>query len=152
VSRFISLWFSILLLLSNGMISNVVDLCCLNSSKVSFEHWTNGDRIDLGASKSSCCKAPLQKPNKTGHNDCKKSAHKHCEFDSWYYFTAKYFESPNSTETKPAITLLNFPFINNQKALLKLHFNSNHLNAIIEDPPHFFDIQDYHTFHCSWLI
>ncbi len=86
-----------LLLLSNGMMTAVIDVCCANNAM------QNSQEV-------SCC-APKKDPSTPSccENDANEEVitHESCEFDSWYYFTAKYFEKTTQNSKSECAILFN---------------------------------------------
>ena len=84
MKSFLASFFVSILLISNGMLATVIDVCCLNENR-------------MYAEEVACCAKPVESLkvdccDKDVHKESKVESHESCEFGSWYYFTPKYLE------------------------------------------------------------
>lgn len=85
MKSFLATFFLSILLISSGMITAVIDVCCLT------EEITISQNPDCCASHAhpkpkSCCE--IEKAD----DACSVDSHESCEFDFWYYYTPKFIE------------------------------------------------------------
>ena len=84
MKSFLASFFVSILLISNGMLTTVIDVCCLNENR-------------MYAEADACCAKPVATSNVDCCNEglnqeSRVESHESCEFGSWYYFTPKYLE------------------------------------------------------------
>ena len=85
MKSFLATFFISILLISSGMLTAVIDVCCLN------EEITISENQDCCAGHThpkpkSCCE--VAKTDDVSSVD----SHESCEFDFWYYYTPKFIE------------------------------------------------------------
>ena len=85
MKSFLATFFLSILLISSGMLTAVIDVCCLN------EEITISENQDCCAGHThpkpkSCCE--VAKTDDVYSVD----SHESCEFDFWYYYTPKFIE------------------------------------------------------------
>ena len=84
MKSFLATIFLNILLISNGMLTAVIDVCCLNESISVIQ---NDDCCSNHAKpkSKSCCDIPLDSEEEI-------DTHDRCEYDFWYYYTPKFIE------------------------------------------------------------
>lgn len=131
-----------ILLISNGMLTAVIDVCCLNEN-ITVTQNDNCCSNHAQPKPKKCCDIPLDK-------DEEIDTHDRCEYDFWYYYTPKFIE-----EKSPH---------NNCSYSAFLGFSEwpNHTNLPFESLIKSFDRNYYHTppipgrkileYNCVWII
>lgn len=153
IQRLVGFWFTLLLLMSNGMISTVVDICCLELPSVhpnSLNHSCSDEHIVIPQKspesvKPTCC-TPVRPTN-----TCESIDHNSCDYFSYYYFTPKYFENSNSTVLTwifktDFLTSYSKPFKLKQIDCHKFHKNKEGPPKLLTSKP------SINTLDCVWII
>lgn len=145
MKSFLASFFVSILLISNGMLTTVIDVCCLNENR-------------MYAEADACCAKPVESLKvdccvKAPHKESKVESHESCEFGSWYYFTPKYLEE---STLKPIGSHPQFIFWHHTLSqLLDCDWDgslsiSNSKNA--EIAPLFRENRHLLEHHCTWII
>lgn len=144
MKSFLAAFFVSILLISNGMLTTVIDVCCLNETQMT----TKGDACCSKPTepiKVDCCQKDITEESKVLSHEC-------CEFGSWYYFTPKYLEESTLKTYGSKLILPYFYIAHNQLfngELVSLYIYQSHHSEI--SPP---SKQSRHLLadHCTWII
>jgi len=133
----------IILLLSNGMLSAVIDVCCWN------DHETNPISIDCCAQNESTQRTSCCDVSKDNAEDI--DSHKSCEFNSWYYFTPKFIENESISQKGFFETALKYLSIksceNSELGIIPNYFKQN-----ADSPPIADANRTLLEKNCTWII
>lgn len=143
MKSFLASFFISILLISSGMLTAVIDVCCLN------EEITISENQDCCTGHThpkpkSCCE--VAKPEDL----CSVDSHESCEFDFWYYYTPKFIEEDANKLTSSIFTQT-FP--------LKIERMSIATQAVADIPQNNYQnhpppLPGRHVLeqHCTWII
>lgn len=132
-----------ILLVSNGMLSAVIDVCCWN------DHVTNPISIDCcvqneSTQLTSCC-------GESEENPVDLDSHKSCEFNSWYYFTPKFIENESQSKKGLFETTLKYISIKSYENL-DLGILPHYFKQDADSPPNSFANRPLLEKNCTWII
>ncbi len=140
MKSFLTSFLVSLLLISNGMLTAVIDVCCTQHS------------ISESLEEVSCC---ASKKAITAHHCCENDSneetltHESCKFGSWYYYTAKYFEETNQKSKLDFFTNpsnISFKFSIDKRTHVKC------LLSGVDHPPPFFNGRIVLERFSVWII
>jgi hypothetical protein len=168
MKSFLASFFVSILLISNGMLTTVIDVCCLNENRM----YAQGNACctqPVEPRKAACCNKALPQESKIDAcctqpveprkvTCCNKAlpqeaiveSHVCCEFDSWYYFTPKYLEESTFKTLGSSLTntFWHYTFVT------KLDCNAVGLLATYnaEISPPLKESRHLLEHHCMWII
>ena len=143
MKSFLASFFISILLISSGMLTSVIDVCCLN------EEITFSENQDCCASHThpkpkSCCE--IAQPDDV----CSVDSHESCEFDFWYYYTPKFIEE-ESNQLTSSIFHQSLPIKIDRTFIATQAVADVPHNSYQNHPP---PLPGRHALelHCTWII
>jgi len=131
-----------ILLISNGMLTAVIDVCCLNEDPSIVQNDDCCSNHTQPKAKS-CCDISLDEERKIG-------THEGCEFDFWYYYTPKFIEEKSQKNPSLAVSFL-YKHQTSLHTITAIEFLTESVNTNYKHAP---PVQGRKKleYNCTWLI
>lgn len=143
MKSFLATFFISILLFSSGMLTAVIDVCCLN------------EEIAISENQDCCAGHTHPKPKsccEVAKTDeaCSVDSHESCEFDFWYYYTPKFIEEASNKITS-SISNQTFPIKIERMLIATSPVADVPQNSVKNHPP---PLPGRHVLeqHCTWII